>query len=269
MRHVSLSDLLQKMLKDIDTAKSRARLAGGHTKVTKMLPGLRQGYIRRNGPKKWSPVKEWLTNNLGKKCWYTEAELVGTSLTIDHYRPVSKYWWLAFAMENYRVACAFANSPQYNALQGRVGGKGDAFPLLPPGRQATWRLQTRRERPVLLDPCDKNDCDLISFQPDGRPVINPIRSTDTIASERLQESMILLNLDHPDFNTKREQLCRNIAGEVLTIEALAIGSLARTFNIDRLAERLGERAPFSSAARHYLQFHRHLLWVEDLLIRVK
>jgi len=257
------------MLADLAGAKNDAQRADSLAKVTKMLPGLRQGYIRRNGQRKWSPVKVWLTKNLGKKCWYTEAELVGAPLTIDHYRPVSKYWWLAFAAENYRVACAFANSPEHNALHGCSGGKGDAFPLLAPARRATWSSRKRHERPVILDPCNKSDCELIAFQADGRPVISPLRASDPVASKRVDESKILLNLDHPDFNAKREQLCIEIADDVKTYEELPVGSIARGIVTTRLAMRLDSRAPFSSAARYYLQFHRHLAWVEDLLAKVK
>lgn len=269
MRHVPLSDLLRQMLADPAGIKNNAQRVSSLAKVSKMLPGLRQGYIRRNGPRKWSPVKVWLTKHLGKKCWYTEAELVGAPLTIDHYRPVSKYWWLAFAAENYRVACAFANSPEHNALHGFSGGKGNAFPLLAPARQATCRSKGTRERPVILDPCNRSDCELIAFQADGRPVISPLRASDPIARRRVDESKILLNLDHPDFNAKREQLCINIADDVKIYEELPDGSTARSIVTARLARKLGSRAPFSSAARYYLQFHRHHGWVEDLLAKVK
>lgn len=269
MRHIPIDRLLKKMQSDTDGKSIIARLAKAHTKLFKMPPGTRQTQIRDNGPNKWSPVKVWFTEQLGTKCWYTETEVIGVDLSIDHYRPICKYWWLAFSAENYRVACAFSNSPKHNQLHGRSGGKGDAFPLLPPARRAVWRLKNRRERPILLDPCNKRDCDLIAFDALGRPVVHPDCASDPISRKRVEESMLLLNLDHPDFNSKREQLRSDIAGEVLTINALPQGSPPRTFNIDRLKLRLSERAPFSSAARYYLQLHKYLPWVEDLLIEVK
>lgn len=163
MRHIPLRKLLAKMLAEHAGAMHGERLDRGRTTLLRMTPGLRRGYIRRNGPKKWSPIKDWLTKKLGKKCWYTEAELIGAPLTIDHFRPIRFYWWLAFAAENYRVACAFANSPEHNELHGLAGGKGDAFPLLGPGRRATWTQQRRPEKPVILDPCDKRDCALVGM----------------------------------------------------------------------------------------------------------
>jgi hypothetical protein len=237
-------------------------------KLAAMPPADRQGYIRRNGPRKWSPIKNWLTGKLGKKCWYTEAELVGAPLAIDHFRPVCDYWWLAFDASNYRVACAFANSPEHNPLHGCAGGKGNAFPLLGTGPRAKGRNKLRCERPVILDPCDKADCDLVAFQADGRPVLNPAHAADPIALRRVEESKILLNLDHPDFNSKREQLCNDIADDVDAYGALPAGSPARATIEARLEGRLAASAPFSSAARYYLRLHRHHDWVEAILARV-
>jgi hypothetical protein len=234
-------------------------------KLVGMLPEERQGYIRRNGPRKWSPIKNWLTDKLGKKCWYTETDLVGAHLAIDHFRPVCDYWWLTFDASNYRIACAFANSPEHNPLHGCAGGKGDEFPLLGTGLRAKGRNKLRCEKPVILDPCDKADCDLVAFQADGRPVLNPAHAADPIALRRVEESKILLNLDHPDFNSKREQLCNEIADDVQAYEELPVGAPARATISARLEARLAPLAHFSSAAKYYLRLHRHLDWVEALL----
>lgn len=85
---------------------------------------------------------------------------------------------------------------------------------------------------------------------------------------RLEESKILLNLDHPDFNSKREQLCNEIADDVQAYQELPEGTAARAIIRARLERRLAPHAPFSSAARYYLRLHRHLDWVESLLAAV-
>jgi len=202
---------------------------------------------------------------LGKKCWYTEFELIGAPLSVDHYRPVCDYWWLAFDAENYRVSCPWTNSPEHNTAHGCAGGKGDNFPLLPPGLRAKGKNQLRIEKPVILDPCKAGDCDLLVFQADGRPILNPTFASDSIARKRVEESKILLNLDHAAFNSKREQLYHDIAADVETYEELPTGSASRNLIWNRLARRLSGKAPFSVAARHYLGVHRDLAWVENLL----
>ena len=267
MRHIPLAELTSQMLSGADGQTIKARLFRSHMKLVRMASADRQGYIRRNGPVKWSPIKNWLTAKLGKKCWYTEAELVGAPLAVDHFRPVCDYWWLAFAADNYRVSCAFANSPQHNPLHGCAGGKGDNFPLLGLGLRATGKNKLRAEKPLILDPCSERDCDLVAFQADGRPVLNPAHSADPIALRRVEESKILLNLDHPEFNSKREQLCNEIASDVQTYEELSTGAAGRTMISTRMEGRLAASAPFSSAARSYVRLHRDLDWIEALLAR--
>jgi hypothetical protein len=210
-------------------------------------------------------MKNRLTALLGNKCWYTEAELVGASLTIDHYRPKCDYWFLAFKAGIYRVACPFANSPRHNEEHGCAGGKGNEFPLLDPARKAIDAEALINERPIILDPCKEEDCALVAFLPDGRPVIHPDFADDTVALERIERSKILLNLDHPDFNSKREQLCNDIAEDVRIFEELPADGESRGAIMARLADRLSTKAPFSSAARYYLRLHRDHEWVETLL----
>src|SRR5882724_10543773 len=132
MRHVPIDELCVTVFGDAEGKRCEQRLAAAHKTVTEKLADERQDYIKQNGSTKWSPVKTRMTAHLGNKCWYTEAELVGADLAIDHYRPKCDYWWLAFDVSNYRVACPFANSPKHNAEHGCAGGKGDSFPLLPP-----------------------------------------------------------------------------------------------------------------------------------------
>lgn len=265
MRHIPLDVLLRQIFVSTEGKKDRQRLFRAHKKVAKMAPALRHEYIKISGMRKWSPIKKRLTSILGNKCWYTEVELVGGPLTIDHYRPSCFYWWLAFDVENYRVACPFSNSSEHNEEHGCAGGKGDNFPLLGAGQRASGKNKLRVEKPVILDPCKQADCDLLAFQVDGRPILNPAYTSDPIAIRRVNESLLLLNLDHPDFNTKREQLCRDIANDVTAYEELQDGTASRITIRNRIAARLAPNAPFSTAARYYLMIHRNLDWVEDLL----
>jgi hypothetical protein len=146
-----------------------------------------------------------------------------------------------------------------------VAVKGDNFPLIPPSVRGTDEESIKLERPVILDPCKKEDCDLLAFQADGRPTLNPVYAADLIAKERVEKNKILLNIDHPDFNAKRERLYHDIAEDVKAHEALPADSQSRVDIRVRMERRLAANAPFSTAARYYLQVHRNLTWVEELL----
>jgi hypothetical protein len=265
MRHINLNAVLTDVFNGAEGKKVKARLERAHKKATADLVARQTAYVRKNGPNKWKPVKERATNAVGKKCWYTEVELIGAPLVVDHYRPVCDYWWLAYDAENYRIACPWANSPEHNAEHGCAGGKGESFPLLPPGQRAADKNSLHTESPVILDPCSAADCDLLAFQADGRPVLNPAYRGNAAAEHRVQKSMIFLNLDHAEFNSQREQLCRAIAEDVESHEALDQQSPQRAKIRARLKAMLLPTAPFSTAARFYLQLHRHLDWVQALL----
>ncbi|HZI88242.1 MAG TPA: hypothetical protein VFD48_15525 [Pyrinomonadaceae bacterium] len=265
MRYIPLTTLLKQVFADVAGKKEKALIFKAQAKFAQMTPAGRQRYVRLYGSRKWSGVKNLMIGRLGKKCWYTEVEIVGAALTVDHYRPIFEYWFLAFDPQNYRVACPYSNSPQHNPLYGSAGGKGDKFPLLGSGERASGRNKLRREKPVILDPCNKDDCDLIVFGATGRPIINPMHSADSVAADRVDKSLLLLNLDHSDLNSKREQLYHEIADDVRLYEELPTGADGRNIISERMKRRLGPQAEFSTAARSYLQLHRHLDWVDDLL----
>lgn len=106
---------------------------------------------------------------------------------------------------------------------------------------------------------------MVAFQADGRPVLDPRYANDPVARRRLEESKLLLNLDHPDFNAQRERLLHEINEDVLTHEDLPVTSPQREATKARTSRRILPTAPFSMAARHYLLIHRHLDWVEHIL----
>lgn len=269
MRHIPINDVLCSIYADLNGKACKSRLDRALLAVARMPPANRKDYIKLNGGTKWGPLKNHFTQKLGNKCWYTETELVGATPTIDHYRPKCDYWFLAFNADNFRVACSYANSPKNNPLHGCAGGKGDEFPLLDERNKARGAKRIKRERPIILDPCNEDDCKLVAFQPDGRPIIHPDFNNDAIAMQRIEKSMLLLNLDHPDFNSKREQLCNDIADDVRISEELHACTISRARVKKRLENRLSIEAPFSSAARFYLRLHRGREWVETMLTENK
>lgn len=269
MRFIPIHKLLRRIARTEGGAKTIKRVHRAHRKLVKMLPAKRTGYLGKNGANKWSPVKDELTALIGNKCWYTEVELLGAPLTVDHFRPQTHYWFLALDPSNFRIACSFSNSPYHNPLYGCAGGKGDEFPLLGHVGRAKGKSRLRRESPVLLDPCNADDCKLIVFQETGRPIVNPQFKGNPVAVERVQKSLILFNIDHPDFNSKREQLYFDIRDDIKTYHQLPAGADSRADIRRRMEQRINPRAAFSIAAKQYLQRYRNHDWVETILKTVR
>ena len=84
------------------------------------------------------------------------------------------------------------------------------FQLLPPGVRGTDEESIRLERPVILDPCKKEDCDLLAFQADERPILHPLYADDPIAKERVEKSKILLNMGRPPLRELSQKEIREL-----------------------------------------------------------
>lgn len=71
----------------------------------------------------WKPAKGRLKEDAGGKCAYCEASTaIVAHGDVEHFRPKSVYWWLAFAFDNYLFSCQICNQSY----------KGDRFPISGP-----------------------------------------------------------------------------------------------------------------------------------------
>lgn len=69
----------------------------------------------------WGKSKDQLLKESSNKCAYCEAPLKAVAYgDVEHYRPKSIYWWLAYNYENYLASCTLCNQ----------AFKKDHFPLL-------------------------------------------------------------------------------------------------------------------------------------------
>jgi len=68
----------------------------------------------------WKVAKPQLKLETGGKCAYCESPTDTVAHgDVEHYRPKSKYWWLAYCYDNYLYACQICNQVH----------KGDEFPI--------------------------------------------------------------------------------------------------------------------------------------------
>lgn len=68
----------------------------------------------------WKDAKPQLKVETGGKCAYCESPTDTVAHgDVEHFRPKSKYWWLAYCYDNYVYACQICNQVH----------KGDEFPI--------------------------------------------------------------------------------------------------------------------------------------------
>lgn len=206
-----------------------------------------------NSQRLWtgSALKKDFSQASNDKCWYTEVSFAGQDVHIDHFRPKAEikqyqqynynaplaargYYWLSNDPENYRACCVYANRVTHG------GGKGNYFPLMqnsplltPGGNQ--------QEIPMLLDPCDNADVNLISFM-GNQVTCTSLNPTDQL---RVTVSTKLYNLDNSIINAQRSRVWDDIAK---TIQEYQSGDITQAACLRKLNDSIDRKAPFSACA---------------------
>ncbi len=93
--------------------------------VDRYFTALAAGKPMKYESSKWKGAKNQLKADTAKKCAYCEAPTSTVAHgDVEHFRPKSKYWWLAYCFDNYLFACQICNQIY----------KGDDFPFSGPSR---------------------------------------------------------------------------------------------------------------------------------------
>lgn len=198
----------------------------------------------------WSDFKPTLVKICGKKCWYSECLMDGDYGDVDHFRPKNRsldssgnvlledgYWWLAYDYINYRLSCNICNEI----------GKKDFFPLKP-GSQPGNHSSTANEIPLLLDPCNKHDTELVGYDEHG--CVIPL-TNDPWEKERVIQSRKRYKLGHFDGGRRKIQCDCKIALEIFEMlyEDNPIGALKP---VELLKNYISDYAQYSSVAKSYV-----------------
>ena len=136
---------------------------------------IKRGQIRQHTFKgnRWKPAKKQLLAETGGKCAYCEAPTSAVAFgDVDHYRPKSSYWWLAYCYDNYLASCQLCNqrfkkeafpiqnrkmrSPtiRHNTTDDYIAAKAGTIAPDPLNKNQvnTFIRLHQQERPLLLNP---------------------------------------------------------------------------------------------------------------------
>lgn len=243
----------------------------------------RKAYINANRDK-WAAVRTYLSGMSHGKCWYSEAREAVSRYQVDHFRPHGRskqaakqysegYSWLAFDIENFRLAGVLCNTVNQEFSEDSVG-KGDWFPLADPARRATLQSRdTDQETPVLLDPTSPDDPYKLWFDEDGNVAPDPEMLPDQRAA--VEEAITCLGLRQSRLNERRRAVLRRATRAAMRFkEAGRVPVGARTVrdtaNLNEArAELLAMSAPtaeFAAAVRCLLLAYglRQLVRTDEL-----
>lgn len=171
---------------------------------------IRRGEIAKHtfNSSRWKLAKNQLLAETGGKCAYCEAPISAVAFgDVEHYRPKSSYWWLAYCYDNYLVACQLCNQKfkrnafpvQNRKMRGPVIRRNttDAFIASKAGTITPDPLnqdevndfiyQHQQERPLLLNPYFDEPAEYFAWRADE--VIREVEITPN--SENFQIEVIV------------------------------------------------------------------------------
>lgn len=227
----------------------------------------------------WRDLKDALSALFPeKKCWYCESPVDRADNAVDHFRPKGRvsdaanphngYRWLAFDQRNFRYACTFCNSRRKDVVNGTAGGKADRFPLLDEANRLYASGPLNQEKPVLLDPCELHDWELLGCQQEnGKPCPT---SQDPIEHRRAEESIAIYHLDYEPTCKQRHAAAVRLMADVDQAK-LFFGQPGMDGHFTAVAKKIrraiDRKAPFSGDMIFLLKGQRHANhpWIQKLL----
>ncbi len=122
----------------------------------------------------WRDSKPQLKVEANSKCAYCEAHTATVVYgDVEHYRPKSVYWWLAYCYDNYLFACSICNQQYKSAWFPRHGDPWPEPPLSLEGPDEQDRALADALSPDPLEPGDEWERFQRRSQAEEAGLINP------------------------------------------------------------------------------------------------
>lgn len=128
----------------------------------------------------------------GKCCYCEKREEQPKYRDVEHYRPKSTYWWLAWTWENLLFACVDCNREH----------KRDQCPLAPgSSRLAPEQLPPGGEQPLVIDPADPGSDPTVEIEFRAESIQRRERWRPHGLTERGRATIEVCGLDRPSLLT--------------------------------------------------------------------
>lgn len=122
----------------------------------------------------WGKAKPRLKKESFSKCAYCEADTaVVAHGDVEHFRPKSEYWWLAYCFDNYTFSCQVCNQVYKGDTFTFKGAKLQA-PKLPPSVQTDATRLAKLVASLCPDPAGVTDASVKKlFATEDADLVNP------------------------------------------------------------------------------------------------
>ena len=248
----------------------------------KLLKEKRDGTLDAEGEKKWDSgfwkesKDQLLKESLGKCAYCETPTTVVVYGDVEHFRPKSKYWWLAYSYENYLPSCSICNQkykkdffdmdPAAQPMQGpailptMTDAQLQAFAAtltVDPVDDAlgmplqTFKDQHAAEKPRILNPYYDDPEEHLAYKP-------ILTNQEVLVVERKPESKPIVEACKKLYGVNRKELKKhrfqwyaNYMTFRHTLNALTAGTPVWQANKNRLAEMTQSFSPYAGMVRYF------------------
>lgn len=217
--------------------------------------------------KHWKASKAQLKAETHGKCAYCEAPTDTVAHgDVEHFRPKSVYWWLAYCWDNWLFACQICNQTykgdQFPIAGVRVrspskrtkAGKLAPDPIANASALAALRGALRREKADLIDPYDEDPERLLSWHADERrEVVEVIARPRSRGRRRIEATTTLVGLNREELGRERWRVFRLLRTFVRVREDERLEATTREQVSVEIARMLDADAPFAAMCRYFVR----------------
>lgn len=232
-----------------------------------------QGKLRFSSSR-WSGVKPQLMRETRDKCAYCESHATAVSFgDVEHYRPKSVYWWLAYVYDNYLASCQICNQA-YKSDNFEISGTPMPAPAL--SGQTTdaeitqmaasaipdpliaaqvrdFEVAHRRERPLNINPYIDDPTRYFAWE-----AIAGTGEVWLINKPRVRYARMVVDaceriygLNRPELLERRFEKYKIYMGSVLVVQAAGIPAALKTTHEKLIASYQKEESEFSGMIRYF------------------
>lgn len=253
---------MDRILRDRSPSSIPSRFrAAGKSELARLLLVDASGVRPEFKASEWRKAKSYLRKETCGKCAYCEAATEAVAHgDVEHFRPKSVYWWLAYCLENYLFCCQLCNQTY----------KGDAFPILGtrlkspnPSLEAeiasnwpdsssesdcaAFHSSNLSELPILINPLHEDPKECFGYRVDMDQEWVLIEPRSDSVKDRAESTIATLGLNRDELKLLRFERWLDVEAYC---EGYKLGGRARTISVRGLRRALQPKAQFRAMAKH-------------------
>jgi len=222
----------------------------------------------------WRETKDQLKEESHGKCAYCEAKFDSVAFgDVEHYRPKSVYWWLAYNYENYLASCQICNqsfkSDKFPISSRKLKGprisknstdqfiqnkQGKISPdPLNQSEVVQYELDHQAEQPGLINPYIQDPQMVFAWEADDDNAtvkLVPIEG-DADSTELVKQAIKVYGLNRRELREERYDRYDTFVIFKMTIEDMGTSAALRTRVQQKIDQMLSDQGEFAGMIRFF------------------